>query len=337
MAVSAADGEIARKIEEYKAREHIYLAGLIGQEAELTKLRCMGSDVLSAYGDVSRAAVRGGLFDPTQNLEVLMLRQRARERDIEIDRLREELEANRFDQKLPAGQALMKKCKALLTENRELGEEIKEERMADLRGAVQAEQRRNGELLARCNEASEFCKTLSQENEKLQGHIARVAGRLREARTELEALRKERAEAKAQRKKERDLQKKAASAVTDVAPAPTPAPGPPSVFENGPATAVALPVAAPAPDPIPVLPVSTEATGSMQELMPPPSTIPDPRGNQADREKKDRKRRKAETGVEDFGAKDKKEKKRRRADRMANGAGVLGSNGNAPLDGGDAA
>lgn len=335
MAASAADGEIARKIEEYKAREHIYLAGLIGQEAELTKLRCMASDVLGAYGDVSRAAVRGGLFDPTQNLEVLMLRQRARERDTEIDRLREELEANRFDQKLPAGQALMKKCKALLTENRELGEEIKEERLADLRGAFQAEQRRNGELLARCSEASEFCKTLSQENEKLQGTIARVAGRLREARTELEALRKERAEAKAQRKKERDLQKKAApmqaaSAVTEAAPAPTPAPGPPSVFESGPATTVAPPVAAPLPDPVPV------AVEVMQDLMPPPTMIPGPRGEQADRERKDRKRRKTEGGAEDFAAKDKKQKKRRR-DRPATGAGVPGSNGNAPLDGGDAA
>ena len=40
-----------------------------------------------------------------------------------------------------------------MTENRELGEEIKEERLADLRGAFQAKQRRNVELLARCNEA----------------------------------------------------------------------------------------------------------------------------------------------------------------------------------------
>merc|ERR1712176_1350831 len=105
----------------------------------------------------------------------------------------------------------MRKCKALLTENRELGEEIREERMAELLAACQAEKSQNGILRQKCGEASEFCRELSQENEKLQGTIAKVAGRLREARAELEALRKERTEAKATRKKERDLQKRAAA------------------------------------------------------------------------------------------------------------------------------
>uniref|UniRef100_A0A7S0FG30 Uncharacterized protein n=1 Tax=Pyrodinium bahamense TaxID=73915 RepID=A0A7S0FG30_9DINO len=258
MSSSAADGELQRKIEEYKAREHIYLAGLIGQEAGMSHLRRMASDVLGAYGDISRAAVRGSLVDPTQNMEVLLLRQKALEKDQQISQLREELEANRFDQRVPSGQALMRKCKALLTENRELGDEIREERLAELSAAVQAEQRQNAHLFQKCREAIEFCTELSQENEKLQGTIAKVAGRLREARNELDGLRKERAEAKAKRKKEREQQKKAAEAAaaaqavagaaqpvpTEAAPAApvatTASLGQPSVFEAGPAAAVVV-------------------------------------------------------------------------------------------------
>lgn len=183
---NAADGELQRKIDEYKARERVYLAGLLGQEAETGHLRQMAVDVLSTYGDVSKAAVRGALVYPTANMEVLLLRQKLCEKDKQINLLKEELEANRFDQRMPDGQALMRKCKALLTENRELGEEIREERIAELRAALQTEQRQNGQLYQKVQEASDFCKELSEENEKLQGTIARVAGRLRESRSELE-------------------------------------------------------------------------------------------------------------------------------------------------------
>merc|ERR1719277_2038922 len=147
-------------------------------------------------------------------MEVLLLRQKVRERDQQIDKLREELEANRFDQKQPGGQALMRKCKALLTENRELGQEIREERIAELRVAYQAEQRLNEELREKCGEASEFCKELVNENDKLQGTISKVAGRLRDARNELQVLQKERAEAKAERRKLKAAKEAAAAAAT---------------------------------------------------------------------------------------------------------------------------
>jgi len=319
----AADGELRRKIEEYKAREDIYVAALIGEEAELTKLRQMAADVLSAYGDLSRAAVRGALAEPVQNMEVLMLRQKAHERDQQISRLGEELEANRFDQKLPSGQALMKKCKALLTENRELGQEIREERLAELSAAVLAEQRQNTLLLQKCREAKEFCMELSQENEKFQGDIAKVAGRLREAQKELEVLRKERAEAKARRKKEREQQKKA-KAETPAAPAPAPQGG---VFEEARPAVVELAVAsAPAAPEAPPAEEEEEAGRPRAE-----EVAPNPEEEAAEvQEKKDKKKKRKSDGADDVQPKDKKEKKRRHNDPRLQARGE----GAAPHDGG---
>jgi len=317
----AADGELRRKIEEYKAREDIYVAALIGEEAELTKLRQMAADVLSAYGDLSRAAVRGALAEPVQNMEVLMLRQKAHERDQQISRLGEELEANRFDQKLPSGQALMKKCKALLTENRELGQEIREERLAELSAAVLAEQRQNTLLLQKCREAKEFCMELSQENEKFQGDIAKVAGRLREAQKELEVLRKERAEAKARRKKEREQQKKA-KAETPAAPAPAPQGG---VFEEARPAVVELAVAsAPAAPEAPPAEEEEEAGRPRAE-----EVAPNPEEEAAEERKEKKKKRKSD-GADDVQPKDKKEKKRRHNDPRLQARGE----GAAPHDGG---
>lgn len=199
------EDDLQRKVEEYQARERTYFAGLVGQEAELNALRRMSADVRGAFGDVSRATVRSALVDPAANMEVMLLRQKVRAKDQVILQLKEEAEANRFDQRLPAGQALMRKCKVLLNENHELGEEMREERLEKLRTVVKEEQRQNAVLLQKCQEAAEFCKELSQENDKLQGTISKVAGRLREARAELEGLKQACKEAheRAQRKKER--------------------------------------------------------------------------------------------------------------------------------------
>jgi len=203
-------------MEEYQARERVYLAGLTGQAFDMARMKAMASDVLDTYGDRPRAAVRSALSHPTVNMEVMILRQKLRDRDQQITHLKEELEANRFDQQAPAGQSLMIKCKALLTENRELGEEMREERMAELRSALEAEQRQNADLYQKVNEAAEFMKELSDENVKLQGTIARVACKLREARTEQDQLIQERGEAKKKRKVEK-IQKAAMKTATEVA------------------------------------------------------------------------------------------------------------------------
>jgi len=193
-----ADGE--RKLEEYKTRETIYLSALVNQEAEMSQLRGLASEILGAFGDQSLATKRGALADSTANMEVLMLRQQARAKEHRLNQLKDDVEANRFDQSNADGKALMQKCKALLSENRELGELMREERLADLRVALQNEQRKNAELQQKCEEAVEFCKELGQDSEKLQASMAKVAGDLLQAKNELEMLRRQRHEAHVHRK-----------------------------------------------------------------------------------------------------------------------------------------
>lgn len=212
MSAPAADAELQRKVEEYRARERIYLAGLIEQEAGINRLRRTASDVQGAYGDVSRAAVRGALVDPTANMELLALRQKACEKDKQISDLREELQANRFDQNSQAGKVLMNKCRHLLEENKDLGDQVREEKAAELRAALQAEQAQNAQLEQKCAEASEFCSELAQENDKFLGTISKVAGKLFEVQAELELVKKEKLEWKGKRKKERADAKAAAAA-----------------------------------------------------------------------------------------------------------------------------
>eukprot|EP00928_Gymnodinium_smaydae_P076559 TRINITY_DN59598_c0_g1_i1.p1 TRINITY_DN59598_c0_g1~~TRINITY_DN59598_c0_g1_i1.p1 ORF type:complete len:297 (+),score=74.85 TRINITY_DN59598_c0_g1_i1:108-998(+) len=273
-AAASTDGGFRRSIEEYQLRERVYRAGLLEREAEVSRSRRMASDVGTAYGDVSRAALRASLADPAVNMEVLLLRQRALEKDRKIRQLREELEANRFDQQLPEGQALMRKCRALLEENHELGEQLREDRAGDLEAALTFERSRTAELVAKLKESTEFGKELQQENEKLQGTMSRVAGRLREARAEIRVITKERAEAKQARKRLREQMK-----------LETEAPLAPETSDNLASAAVA-PVLVPthAPAPLPAVPEPVSNT-----VASPPEAAP---AIKAEKEKKSKKRKK---------------------------------------------
>lgn len=208
--MAAADSEMKRKIEEYQAREQVYLAALLGQESGMNQLRRMAADIQGAFGDLSKAKVRGSLVDPVANMEALLLRQKVKEKDLQIVQLKNELEANRFDQRIPTGQALMRKCKALLTENKELGEEMGEERIQELRAVLLSEQQQNEVLLQKCQEAADFSRELQQENEKFQDTLSQLARGLNKARQEVEDLKKEVQEAKQHRRKEK--KEKAAAA-----------------------------------------------------------------------------------------------------------------------------
>lgn len=215
----AADGDLRRKIEDYKAREHIYLAGLIEQDGHMNRLKSMTSDVLGAYGDLSQAALRGALSDPVCNMEVLMLRQKAHEKEQLIRQLREELESNKFDQQAPQGQQLMQKCRLLLEENHELGQQLHQERMAEVAEVLAAAKRENEQLEQKLVEAANFCKELGQESDMLQGTVAQVAGKLRQASAELDAIKRVRGELKAKRKREKEQQEITAGAPQAISPA----------------------------------------------------------------------------------------------------------------------
>lgn len=326
----SSDGE--RNVEEYRIRESIYHSGLVSQESEMTQLRGLTSEILGAYGDASRAALRGALSDGASNMEVLMLRQLARAKEERITQLKEQIEANQFNQHLPAGLALMQKCKALLSENRELGDQIREERLADLRTALQSEQRTNSELLAKCVEAADFCKELTQENDKLQGTISKVAGRLRQARNEFEQLKRERHDAKAKRKKDKQIKAEmaqvaaaAAAATGNVGPGAevpaavpeeeTPVPGPAGasvpveVLDDDDEEAETIPTSAPMPP---------QAEAAAPELLPPmpdeqqlPAAEPGEALGDAPMKEHRKKDKKDKVKDKGDGEKEKKSKKRK--------------------------
>merc|ERR1711959_571275 len=100
----------------------------------------------------------------------------------------------------------------LLEENKELGEQLREEKMAEMRHVVAIERARNAQLREKCLEGGEFCKVLNGENETLQNSVARIGHKLIEAKAEVQRLKQELSEVEKVAKRNRRAAREASKA-----------------------------------------------------------------------------------------------------------------------------
>merc|ERR1711920_416917 len=101
------------------------------------------------FEDTQKDSLRGANVDPAVNIEIAMLRQRLREKDQEIARLKEESHNAQFQPNSIQGQKLLQKCAHLLEENSELGRQLGEERIQVLRIQLTAERTKRVQLKQR--------------------------------------------------------------------------------------------------------------------------------------------------------------------------------------------
>jgi len=202
--------------EAFLHREYCYLARLSELERELHRERKTSSEIQAAFDDSrGKASLRLALVDPVVNMEILLLREKLRQKEEKIESLQDEISSSSFDPKSICGQKLMKKCRALLEENQDLGRQLAEEKFQDLTVLVKTEKKKVEQLREKMREQSEFCSVLDDENEKLQCAYQLLQQKLKAAeadnvalRTRFELREKEREKEKEkERDKEREKEK----------------------------------------------------------------------------------------------------------------------------------
>lgn len=81
------------------------------------------------------------VLDPSLNVLVGYLRRQVREKDVKLERLKEELEAAQFSDNTSIGARLKAKCRMLMDENEELGLQLSEKRVEQAERALVAERK----------------------------------------------------------------------------------------------------------------------------------------------------------------------------------------------------
>merc|ERR1712048_989114 len=150
----------------------------------------------------------GAYVDPAVNIEIAMLRQRIREKDQEIARLKEESHNAQFQPNSIQGQKLISKCTHLLEENSELGRQLGEEKMQVLRIQLTAERRKRIQLRQRIAGFDQLAEQVDAENERMQKKIADLGQDLKETRAEIDQHKKDIEDFRSGAKRKKNIDKK---------------------------------------------------------------------------------------------------------------------------------
>eukprot|EP00414_Alexandrium_minutum_P003670 CAMPEP_0113820198 /NCGR_PEP_ID=MMETSP0328-20130328/1120_1 /TAXON_ID=39455 /ORGANISM="Alexandrium minutum" /LENGTH=223 /DNA_ID=CAMNT_0000788133 /DNA_START=12 /DNA_END=683 /DNA_ORIENTATION=- /assembly_acc=CAM_ASM_000350 len=190
---------------EYQRREYALLSKVAQREREMRRLRQQAGEAVHSFEDTQKDSLRGAYVDATVNIDIAMLRQRLKEKDQEIARLKEESHNAQFQPSSLQGQKLLRKCTHLLEENSELARQLGEERMQVLRIQMTAERKKRAQLKQRIAEFDRHAEQVDAENERMQKKIAELGQNLKDTRAEIDRNKKDIEEFRsgAKRKKEK--------------------------------------------------------------------------------------------------------------------------------------
>lgn len=206
--MEGAESDLTDRIMEYQRREYALLSKMAQREREMQKLRQQAGEAAHGFEDTVKDSLRGAYVDPTVNIEIAMLRQRLKEKDDKISKLKEETQCAQFQPHSIQGQKLLQKCSHLLDENSELGRQLGEERMQVLRIQLTAERRRRAQLRQRVAAFDRQAEHVDAENERLQKKIAELGQKLKETKAEIDRHRKDINDFRSGAKRKKDGEKK---------------------------------------------------------------------------------------------------------------------------------
>jgi len=227
MAAASMDGvepDQTERIMEYQRREYAMLSKIAQREREMRKMSQESAEAFHSFDDNRKDSLRGGYVDPAVNIEIGLLRQRLREKDQEIAKLREEAQSAQFQPNSIQGKKLLDKCSHLLEENAEIARQLGEEKMQVIRIQLTAERRKRIQLRQRVEQFDKHAEQVDAENERMQKKIADLGQTLKETKAEVDKCKKDIEDYRAGGKRKREAAAVAAAPVQVQAPVPQAAP-----------------------------------------------------------------------------------------------------------------
>lgn len=230
------ESDSTEKIMEHQRREYAMLSKIAQKEREMRRMCQESAEAFHAFDDNRKDSLRGAYVDPAVNLEIGMLRQKLREKDQEIAKLKEDNQSAQFQPNSIQGKKLLDKCSHLQEENAEIARQLAEEKMQVLRIQLTAERQKRAQLRQRIAEFDKHAEQVDAENERMQKKIADLGQSLKETRTEIEKGKKDLEDYRSGKRRRSDLPE-------PLTPPPMPAAAAPSMLPSPvlPATTPAAP------------------------------------------------------------------------------------------------
>eukprot|EP00947_MAST-08B_sp_MAST-8B-sp1_P001110 g1110.t1 len=168
---------LEQELKEVKEREGLLVMRLSMKESEIHQLQSCVQDLYKTQGR-AEGFLRKTLLDPAVNLEVQLLKNQLKDANEKVKTYQQELEAVKFDPKSNTGRKLVAKCRTLLLENEELGKQVSEGTIQQLRVERDLQKAEVVRLRKDLEEALLFNEDMDEERQALSVQVFKLQKQL---------------------------------------------------------------------------------------------------------------------------------------------------------------
>eukprot|EP00914_Ancora_sagittata_P012016 GHVO01023255.1.p1 GENE.GHVO01023255.1~~GHVO01023255.1.p1 ORF type:complete len:272 (+),score=43.10 GHVO01023255.1:64-879(+) len=137
------------------------------------------------------ASLQYAYCDPLLNLEMKELRMKLAEKETEVKKYKDEMQAGSFLSESVLGRRLISKCRALQDENAELGKALAEGQLQPLQVQITSSQKQLNYYRTQMKALQELNTDLDEENENLTQQVQEMTRRYHASQTEKESIQAE--------------------------------------------------------------------------------------------------------------------------------------------------
>ncbi|CAB3977480.1 Pre-mRNA-splicing regulator WTAP [Paramuricea clavata] len=170
--------------QESTRRENVLVMRLATKEQEMQELLTQIHDLKQAQNPAG-SQLRSTLLDPAVNVVFQRMKSELDETKDKLEQAQNDLSAWKFTPDSVTGKKLMAKCRMLIQENKELGKQLSQGRVAQLEAELALQKKYSEELKTSEAELNEFVIQLDEEVEGMQSTILTLQQQLKGVKTEL--------------------------------------------------------------------------------------------------------------------------------------------------------
>lgn len=187
--VDETEERMNKQLAEAARRENVLVLRLSAREQELQDVAAVAVNYRKQQA--SGATLRKTMLDPAINFLYQKMKMELKETKEKFESAQSELAAWKFTPDSQTGKKLMSRCRTLIQENQELGNQLSVGNLKNLEAKLQLQEKQNQNLTKAQAETDEFVLQLDEEVEGFQANIMSLQAKLEKATKRIKDLENE--------------------------------------------------------------------------------------------------------------------------------------------------
>jgi len=184
--VDETEERMNKQLAEAARRENVLVLRLSAREQELQDVAAVAVNYRKQQA--SNGTLRKTMLDPAVNFLYQKMKNELKETKEKFESAQSELAAWKFTPDSQTGKKLMSRCRTLIQENQELGNQLSVGNLKSLEAKVQLQEKQNQQLMKAQADTDDLVLQLDEEVEGFQANIMSLQAKLEKAKKRIKEL-----------------------------------------------------------------------------------------------------------------------------------------------------